>query len=263
MIIYFANSVGELVAQKHPDRIVSFLSYHATLAVPTTNVKLRDNVEVMFCAETTMTKPIQQADYIGMANSKKNVYWTQNVSDYVGMCAPQKMAVWKWLCIAAESPAWEHLPWVQGNVAIEDQNYWKSIGAEYVFYDQGPSGAYREYEMSFPLRWPLWYVANKGCWDQNSTGDELLKDACDKLFGKGSDAMFAYYKALANASAACEADSHAWAAPEPSKVYTTEHVKKIDAAISGAKAMLSQVTELERQRMQNQIDLWEKAKGYI
>ena len=75
--------------------------------------------------------------------------------------------------------------------------------------------------------------------------------------------MFAYYKALANASAACEADSHAWAAPEPSKVYTTEHVKKIDAAINGAKAMLSQVTELERQRMQNQIDLWEKAKGYI
>ena len=117
--------------------------------------------------------------------------------------------------------------------------------------------------MSFPLRWPLWYVANKGCWDQNSSGDQLLKDACDKLYGKGSDAMLAYYQALANASKACSADSHAWAAPNPASVYTPEQVKKIDAAIANAKSMLSKVSELERQRMQNQIDLWEKAKTYF
>ena len=263
VIIYFANAVGEIVGQKYPDRLVSFLSYHATLAIPTQNVKLRDNVEIMFCAETTMTKPIQQASYIGMANSKKNIAWTKNYKDYVDATKPQNIAIWKWLCIAAESAPWENIPWVQGNVAIQDQNYWKSNGAKYVFYDQGPSSAYREYEMSFPLRWPLWYVANKGCWDQNSTGDELLKDACQKLYGKGADAMLAYYQALANASKACNADSFAWAAPNPSSVYTPEQVKKIDAAIANAKSMLSKVSELEKQRMQNQIDLWENAKNYF
>lgn len=263
VIIYFANAVGEIVGKKYPDRIVSFLSYHATLDVPTKNMKLRDNVEIMFCAETTMTKPIQEASYIGMANSKKNIAWAKNYKDYVDKTRPQNIAIWKWLCIAAESAPWENIPWVQGNVAIQDQNYWKSLGADYVFYDQGPSGAYREYEMSFPLRWPLWYVANKGCWDQNSSGDQLLKDACDKLYGKGSDAMLAYYQALANASKACSADSHAWAAPNPASVYTPEQVKKIDAAIANAKSMLSKVSELERQRMQNQIDLWEKAKTYF
>ena len=263
VLVYFANSVGEIVGKKYPDRILSFLSYHATLAPPTQNVKLRDNVEIMFCAETTMTKPIQEASYIGMAGSKKNIAWTKNYKDYVDATKPKNIAIWKWLCIAAESAPWEHIPWVQGNVAIQDQNYWKSVGAKYVFYDQGPSGAYREYEVSFPLRWPLWYVANKGCWDQNSSGDKLLKDACDKLYGKGSDAMFAYYQALANASKACNADSHAWAAPSPSSVYTPEQVKKIDAAIATAKSMLGKVSELERQRMQNQIDLWEQAKTYF
>ena len=90
-----------------------------------------------------------------------------------------------------------------------------------------------------------------------------LKDACQKLYGKGADAMLAYYQALANASKACSADSHAWAAPNPASVYTQEQVKKIDATIATAKSMLSKVSELERQRMQNQIDLWEKAKTYF
>jgi hypothetical protein len=114
--------------------------------------------------------------------------------------------------------------------------------------------------MSFPLRWPLWYVANKGAWDADASGDDLLKEACDKLFGKASDAMLGYYQALANASKDCNADSHAWAAPDASKVYTPAHVAKIDAALAKAKALLNQVTDLEKQRIENQIELWEKAK---
>lgn len=263
VIVYFANAVGAKVAEKYPDRFVSFLSYHKTLAPPTSNVKLRDNVEIMFCAETTMTKPIQEAGYIGMSGSKVMTPWTENVATYIQRTQAKNITVWKWLCIAAESPAWEYIPWVQGDVAIEDQNYWKSIGASYVFYDQGPAGAYREYEMSFPLRWPLWYVANKGCWDADATGTELLTEACQKLFGKGADAMLAYYQALAAASEACTADSHAWAAPSPSGVYTSAQIKKIDATINAAKAMLDQVTALERERMENQISLWEEAKKHI
>ena len=260
VIVYFANAVAEKVAVKYPDRLLSFLSYHKTLDPPTTNVKLRSNVEIMFCAETTMTKPIQEASYIGMAGSKKNVAWKVNFSEYVDRTKPQNISIWKWLCIAAESAQWQDIPWVQGNVAIDDQNFWKSQGAAYVFYDQGPSQAYREYEMSFPLRWPLWYVANKGAWDADASGDDLLKEACDKLFGKASDAMLGYYQALANASKDCNADSHAWAAPDASKVYTPAHVAKIDAALAKAKALLNQVTDLEKQRIENQIELWEKAK---
>ena len=263
VIVYFANEVGKRVAQKYPDRKLSFLAYHKTLTPPKNAVKLLDNVEIMYCAETTMTKPIKEANYIGMAGTKDYTAWSKNFVEYQGKIAEKNISVWKWLCIAAESPAWKYIPWVQGNVAIEDQNYWKEIGASYVFYDQGPSTAYREYEASFPLRWPLWYVANKGCWVTDATGEELLADACEKLFGKGADAMLAYYMALADASEACNADSHAWAAPDPAKLYTSAQIKLIDATIANAKAMLNQVSDLERQRMENQIELWEKAKTCI
>ena len=263
VIVYFANEVGKRVAKVYPDRRLSFLAYHKTLTPPQNYMKLEPNVEIMYCAETTMTKPIQEASYIGMANSKKNIAWSKNFVEYEGKIASTNISVWKWLCIAAESAQWEDIPWVQGNVAIEDQNYWKSLGADYVFYDQGPSNAYREYEMSFALRWPLWYVANKGCWVTDATGEELLADACQKLFGKGADVMLEYYMALAAASEECTADSHAWAAPAASSVYTQAHIQKIDAIIARAKTMLNQVSDLERKRMENQIELWETAKKSI
>lgn len=263
LIVRFANRVARKVAQRYPDRRVSFLSYHSTLVAPDQSVTLEPNVEVMFCAETTMTKPITQAGYIGMSGSRTEVAWTDNFKEYVKKTQVKNISVWKWLCIAAESDAWANIPWVQGNVAIEDQNYWKSQGASYVFYDQGPHQAYREYESSMPLRWPLWYVAAKGAWDADLTGDEILLDACQKLYGKAANSMFAYYKALANASEACQTDSYAWAAPKPSSVYTSAQIRKIDDAIAAAKTLLDQVTELQRERMENQIALWEQAKKYI
>ena len=172
----------------------------------------------------------------------------------------QHRAIWKWLCIAAESPKWQNMPWVQGDVAIDDQNFWKENGVKYVFYDQGPLNGYREFENSIPLRWPLWYVANKGCWDQDASGEDLLREACEKLYGKGADAMLQYYLALAEASESTNADSHAWWAPEPDQIYTPTHVKNIDSKIDAAKKMLSKVSETEKKRMENQIKLWEKAK---
>jgi hypothetical protein len=137
------------------------------------------------------------------------------------------------------------------------------MGATYVFYDQGPHTAYREYDNSFPLRWPLWYVANRGCWTQDKTGEQLLRDACEKLYGKGADVMLAYYLALADASEACTVESYAWIPCAPSDVFTPAQVKIIDARIAEAKKMLDSVTEVQAKRMENQIKLWEKAKTYL
>ena len=90
------------------------------------------------------------------------------------------------------------MPWVQGNVATRNLNLWEQNGVEYVFYDQGPAPSYRETEQSFSLRWPLWYVASKGMWDDSLTGEQILYDACRKLYGAAADEMFTYYKALAD-----------------------------------------------------------------
>lgn len=39
-------------------------------------------------------------------------------------------------------------------------------------------------------------------WDGSLTGEDILMDACQKLFGNAANEMFAYYKALADSSGA-------------------------------------------------------------
>lgn len=265
LILDFANAVARIVKESYPDRLLSVLSYAPTVAAPSAAHPVESNVEIMFCTETTMTKPTSEASYIGLPGWKQQIPWKTNMQNYMDRTNVKHVSIWKWLCLAAnaECGAWGKIPWVQGNVATQDHDFWKSQGATYVFYDQGPHTAYREYENSFPLRWPLWYVANRGCWTQNKTGEELLQDACDKLYGEGADVMMAYYRALAHASEACDAESYAWIPCAPSDVYTTEQIQIIDGCIANAEKMLDSVTTDQAKRMKNQIDLWKKAKTYF
>jgi len=174
-----------------------------------------------------------------------------------------QVSIWEWYCLAVERAVWQDIPWVQGNVAIRNQKYWKSEGAKYIYYDHGPLSVYRETVDSYPLRWPLWYVAAKGMWDGSKTGDQILQDACEKLFGAGADVMFEYYHTLADISEKCTARSIAWIPPQPSEMYKPADKQKIDGIITRAKAMLSKVTADQKARMQSQIGYWENARTLI
>ena len=71
--------------------------------------------------------------------------------------------------------------------------------------------------------------------------------------------MFAYYKALADSSEQCRANSICWIPCRPSEMYTDERVEVINATIEAAKAKLDSVTDEQKQRMENQIEIWNKA----
>ena len=58
--------------------------------------------------------------------------------------------IWEWYCPAACVTSWEHLPWVQGDVATRNQRFWHDKGATFVFYDQGPNDYYHDTEKSYP-----------------------------------------------------------------------------------------------------------------
>ena len=266
LTLYFANNVARLVAQKYPQKKLHILSYHSTWFAPQSSIKAEPNVEIMFCTETSMTNPIENGLHLGstrnpITHNTYNTSWKENFAKYVSRANVKNISIWRWNCLAVDKPAWQYVPWVQGDVAIRDQNFWKKNGAAYVYYDQGPLGVYRETSASFPLRWPLWYVSSKGMWDASLSGDQLLYEACIKLFGKGADVMLAYYKALAAASESCTASSICWVPPSPGEVYTAYHVARIDKTISDARAKLSSVSANEKKRMENQINLWESAKA--
>ena len=185
--------------------------------------------------------------------------WLGNFQEFIQKPELQHVSIWEWYCIAAERPLWKDVPWVQGSVATRNHALWKQNGAEYVFYDQGPASWHRETDESYPLRWPLWFVAAKGMWDGSLTGEQILYDSCRKLYGTAADEMYWYYKALADSSEQCRADSTCWIPCKPGEMYTDDRVEIIDAALAAAEAKLGEVTDAQKQRIENQISLWKQA----
>ena len=265
-ILTFVNRVAEIVSEKHPDKTISILSYHNSF-FPPEKVKAHPNVEVMFCREASMTTPLDLNIAVPGKNSlTHNTYtqsWLGNFQEYKQNAELRHMSIWEWYCIAAWDASWETIPWVQGSVATRNQALWKQNGVEYVFYDQGPWSGYHETEESFPLRWPLWFVSSKGMWDSALTGEQILYDSCRKLYGSAAGEMYRYYKALADASEQCQAASICEIPCKPSEMYTYEWQDVINAALEAAKAKLGSVTDEQKQRMENQIELWNKAQFMI
>ena len=266
-ILNFANKVAAITKTKYPDRRVSVLTYHPTMPAPTRSYPVESNVEIMFCMENHMMKRANASNnYYYVSGTSQGVSWASNFQTYCSRTGVKHKAIWKWLCVAAndgDRANWQYMPWVQGNVATDDHSYWKSNGVEYVFYDQGPLNGYKEYASSTPLRWPLWYVAQRGSWTQNKTGQELLADACVKLYGNAANEMLAYYMALAAASEAAGGTSYAWYPPKASEVYTSAQRSNIDAKATAARNKLGSVTSEQRQRIENQLNLWTTAKSKI
>lgn len=265
-LLTLVNRVAEIVEKQYPDKTLSILSYHNNF-FPPEKTTAHPNVEVMFCRETSMTTPLDLDKAVTGYNSiTHNTYtqsWLGNFQEFIEKASLKHVSIWEWYCIAYERASWADVPWVQGNVATRNHALWKQNGASYVYYDQGPASCHRETEESYPLRWPLWYVSSRGMWDGGLTGEQMLLDACHKLYGAAAEDMFLYYKALADSSEMCEGSSICWIPPQPSEMYTPDRVEIINAIIDEAKSKLDSVTEEQKARMENQFTLWNRARFSI
>ena len=267
-ILTFANRVAALVAEEYPNKKLTVLSYFATFYAPTRNFTLEPNLDIQFCRETNMYQPVSSgfnmgSSYYPESGNTYTVTWKQNVANWQAKVNSDNYGIWEWHCISAAESDWQYVPWVQGRVTIDNQQYWKNMGADYVFYDQGPMDGYHETQDDFDLRWPLWYVSSKGMWDGSLTSNEILQDACRKLYGSAADAMFQYYKCLEDISAECTARSIVWYACDPSQMYTSANISRVDAKIAAVNQSLSGVTAEQRARIQNQIAIWNTAKQHL
>lgn len=269
--IYFSNKLAKLIGKRFPNHKLTFLSYFPTYFPPTKAVDPAPNVEVMFCKEATMFHPVDKGPDNGYHlryhyKQSKNEYpepWKYNFEKWLATVPMKNIAIWDWYCIAASYPAWKDIPWVQGDVATRNNRFWYDHGVRYVYNDQGPLPVFYEDESSFPLRFPLWYVAAKSWWDKDLTGSDILMDACRKLYGGAKDLMFAYYSCLADIVANTTAYSIAWHPPKPCQLYTEEAIARVDTVMDAIRNQLPREQEQVQMRLQIQIDLWEKAKCVI
>ena len=267
-ILTFANRVAAAVAEKHPEKKLTILSYFANFYAPTRQFTLEPNLEIQFARETNMYQPVSSGFNMGSSrypetDNTYTVSWKDNAANWQARTDCQSYGIWEWYCPAVSKPEWQYIPWVQGRVAIQNQQYWKSMGADYVYYDQGPLTGYYETQDDYDLRWPLWYVASKGMWDGSLTSEQILRDACRKLYGSAADAMYGYYKCLEDISAECTARSVVWYAAPANQMYTAANISRVNAKVSLVRQALSGVTATQRARIENQIGLWETAKQHI
>ncbi len=269
--IYFSNKLAKLIGKRFPKHKLTFLSYFPTYFPPTKAVDPEPNVEVMFCKEANMFQPVDKGPDNGYHlryhyKQSKNEYpdpWKYNFERWLTTVPMKSIAIWDWYCIAASYPAWKDIPWVQGDVATRNNRFWYDHGVRYVYNDQGPLPVFYEDEESFPLRFPLWYVAAKSWWDKDLTGSDILMDCCRKLYGSSKDLMFAYYSALADIAANSTAYSIAWHPPKPCQLYTPEAIARVDVIMGAIQNQLPFEDATVQKRLQIQIDLWEKAKSVI
>ena len=100
-------------------------------------------------------------------------------------------------------------------------------------------------------------MASRAKWCTQLTGEELLEDACDKLFGSAAGEMFEYYKKLAEASENCEGYSMTWVPPTVKEMYGG-YRNEIEDIVSRVRTAMDSCPEVEKQRIENQLGYWDK-----
>ena len=252
----FANRVAAIVCEKYPDRQISTLAYHDTF-LPPEKTTAHPNVQVMFCLETTPLDDLMADRQIhsGFNNINKIEYtqsWLDNVTQWIQVADVQHTSIWGWFCIDDPMYKWQYAPWVQGNVASRNLDVFQQLGVDFVFMD----GTYPYANMDMKLRWPIYYTFAKCMYFGDMTGEEVLYDACRKLYGAAADEMFLYYRLLADSAQICDsANGINWVPPSLMEVYS-ENFNLIQTAVANARAKLDQLTPEQAQRVENQLTAW-------
>ena len=255
----FANIIGEKIEKECPGKKIMFYGYFPTFEAPQTALRARDNVVMMLCKEGGLTRFIRNGNLfnalIGQTQFKDNFQnWKALGYD--------NMAIYEWNCPGAASDKWKDMFWLQGEVFLDNLKWFKQNGVDYLCIDQGPNPAYERADGYLDIRWPLWYVAAKGMWDCNLTFEQLMKPACEKLFGTAAGEMYHFYKALNDANKNCTAPNYYWALPEPEQVYTAQWIAKADAAMEKARAAAARDGGAVQERVENQYENWVTTRAY-
>ena len=255
--LLFANRVAEVVAEKYPEKRISFLAYHPTFLPPENDVKAHENVEVTFCLETNPLDDLM-ADrqiHFGYNSINKLEYtqsWLDNVTEWIEKADLQNVSIWGWFCIDEEMYGWHGAPWIQGNVASRNIDVFEQLGVTTVFVD----GTYPYENMDMTLRWPLYYTFAKCLYFNDLTGEEVLYDACKKLYGEAADEMFLFYRILADSAQESTSPSGVnWVPPPLLDVYS-KYYNEIIACFTAVRAKLPLLTDEQAERVNNQLRGW-------
>lgn len=245
-MLAFANKVARGIRAQHPDKFAVFLAYWYTHAAPK-DMKAEPGVAVMVvnsgCHAHALTDP----------NCERNRNWVENFEKWCATGAA--MAIYEWYIPGCSHKFWRRLPWVPGEIAVENLDYWQRRGVRWITYES-------QYEegSGYPLRWPLYYVAAKRMWDDSLTGDQILTEACQKLYGPAADPMREYYRVLEEAMTNTRSHSGIWNLPDPTEIYTPEVSQQVRRCLARAQRIAREQDGQVWERVQVDMRIWSRAQ---
>lgn len=256
-VLRFSNKVASLVYEEFPEHTLMFYGYFGTYPAPTQPCPepISPNLQLTLCKECGFTGKIRTNESCTDAEhppfAENYLRWQQQ--------GIKHMVIYEWNCPGAANPAWKEAFWVQGEVGLDNLRWFYENGVDFVYFDQGPNDSYERKNNAFPLRWPQWYVMAHGCYNTRLAFDDVLGDACEKLYGNASEQMFNFYKILEKANAHCRYPHFNWGLPLVGEIYDEEYLKAAENALCIAEDV-KELTSAQRDRIVQQRAEWEKTK---
>lgn len=265
----FANRVARELAKTHPKRYrLTFLAYWVTHSPPRPMIKVEPGVHIMMVNEGNHLEPWENMpEHPEVAKRGRNN--TREVRDFAGWQRTGGLiAIYEWWIPGCNNHMWRIGPWYAGDVALENFRYWYRSGIRHVIFEAHYNRA-DEYPQDFPgypQRWPLYYVGLRGMWDMEVSSEQVMTEACDKLFGPASPHMFKFYRLLEAAAVGRGGPPEFlaggnWSIPSPQRLYTPE----IRALAAKHLADAAQATEDPKQlaRIADERRMWNRICGIM
>jgi len=217
--LYFANHVARGLRKTHGGQFqLVFYGYWFTHEPPKPMRAAEPEVVVMFVNQGNKAKswldpePPEHRSSHGSNVRQKNHFlgWKQTGAE---------MAIYNWWIPGYGNDAWQKVPWYKGRAALENLRYWHHHGVRVLEFETMKRD---ERGDGFPIRWPLFYVATRAFWDLDRSADEILREACERLYQDAASSMFRYYKTLERALAETTQPVGNWNLPSPEQVYPPE-----------------------------------------
>jgi hypothetical protein len=254
-LLNFANEIARRLAQTHPGRYrLCFLAYWYTHDPPSPAIQAEPGIVVMQVNEGDHVQPWDEPESANFARStgRNN---TRELNAFTGwQQSGATMAIYEWWIPGCNDINWRSVPWYSGDTALRNLRYWQQANVRYITYEtQFENGD------GFPIRWPLYYVGARGMWDPNTTSEQIMTQACAKLYGPAADHMLRFYQVIESAMADSNAHGGNWHLPSPQMVYSqaleTRATQHLDAAAAAASTMPSAAARIAQERK-----MWDQAK---
>ena len=247
--LHFANAVARELATTHPNRFrLGSLAYWFSHDPPNPLMQAEPGVNFMIVNEGDHTKPLDAPERPEVARQSRSN--TREVIAFEGWRKTGALTgVYEWWIPGANSEAWRSVPWYSGETALRNLRYWKRGGIQYNTYE---SQNQWEVNGGFPIRWPLYYVGARGMWDPDLTCEQIMGEACRKLYGLAAGHMQSFYGILEQAMAETLEFGHNWHLPSPDTVYTPRIAHEASGYLAAAQdavvdpAILARIVEERR-----------------